>query len=177
MPPSEVLPETMREIVSKQAIEIRRDYWDHDIQLLLARLGGADSLSSKDKDDSGPFPHSPYLPPDAIDKEQLQGIIETEIPDWSSLATPLPSSPSDVRVEITREYKFKSFQAAISFMSAVATGCDIADHHPRWENVWRTLNVYLSTWDGDLHKVTDRDVKLARYFDRAYSEFDGAEIS
>ncbi|MET0153812.1 MAG: hypothetical protein ABW298_14545 [Candidatus Binatia bacterium] len=25
------------------------------------------------------------------------------------------------------------------------SGCDIADHHPRWENIYRTLRVHLGT--------------------------------
>ena len=38
MPPSDVLPDDVAAITSKQAIEIRRDYWDHDIKLLTAKI-------------------------------------------------------------------------------------------------------------------------------------------
>jgi pterin-4a-carbinolamine dehydratase len=58
-------------------------------------------------------------------------------------------------------------------MNLLAPGCDIAMHHPRWENVWKTLKVYLTTWDIG-HRISDRDLQLARYFDRAYEEFAGA---
>ena len=57
-------------------------------------------------------------------------------------------------------------------MAQVAPGCDIAMHHPRWENIWKTIRVYLTTWDIK-HRISDRDIQLARYFDRAYAEFDG----
>ena len=38
MPPHEVLPQDVAPVTSKQAIAIRRDYWDHDIKLLIAAL-------------------------------------------------------------------------------------------------------------------------------------------
>jgi pterin-4a-carbinolamine dehydratase len=65
------------------------------------------------------------------------------------------------RKELFREYKFGSFQEAIRFMREVSTGCDIADHHPRWENIYRTLRVYLTTWGID-HRVTDRQTQRAK---------------
>ena len=38
MPPAEALPNDVAAVVSKQAISIRRDYWDHDIKLLTRRM-------------------------------------------------------------------------------------------------------------------------------------------
>jgi pterin-4a-carbinolamine dehydratase len=174
IPPRDVLPESLQKLSSIQAIEIRRDYWDHDAQLLLAQLGGVTAKSTQARDARDPFPASPYEPPDPIDEDKLERILENEMAQWTQVATPLPSTPGKVRVELTREYKFKSFQAAILFMTQVAPGCDIAMHHPRWENVWKTLTVYLSTWDGGLHRITDRDITLAMYFDRAFTQYDGA---
>ena len=55
-------------------------------------------------------------------------------------------------------------------MNEVAPGCDIAIHHPRWENIWKTVKVYLTTWDIG-HRISDRDIQLARYLDQAYSDF------
>ena len=58
-------------------------------------------------------------------------------------------------------------------MQQVAPGCDIALHHPRWENIWKTVRVYLTT--GDIgHRISDRDVQLAKYLDRAYRDFPGS---
>lgn len=174
MPPSTVLPTSLQDITRKQAIELRRDYWDHDIQLLLAQFTEASESSTTAKSHAGHFPRSPYLPPDPVTEDKLVRILENELSSWSQLSTPLPSTTKKLRQEITREYTFKTFQSTISFMSEVAPGCDIANHHPRWENIWKTLKVSLSTWDGELHKVTDRDVMLAKYFDRAYRDFEGS---
>ena len=58
-------------------------------------------------------------------------------------------------------------------MYRVAPGCDIAIHHTRWENIWRTVRVYLTTWDID-HQISDRDIQLAKYLPEAliYKTFD-----
>ncbi|WP_392531464.1 4a-hydroxytetrahydrobiopterin dehydratase [Nostoc sp. C117] len=72
-------------------------------------------------------------------------------------------------------YNFKTFRYAIELMNQVAPGCDIALHHPRWENVWRTVRVYLTTWDIG-HQISDRDIQLAKYFDKAFSDFPGAKL-
>lgn len=38
IPPESALPDCIKQITKKQAIEIRRNYWDHDIKLLIAKF-------------------------------------------------------------------------------------------------------------------------------------------
>lgn len=38
LPPPEVLPDSLQELTEKQVIELRSNYWDHDIRLLLSQL-------------------------------------------------------------------------------------------------------------------------------------------
>ncbi len=172
MPPADALPLSIRPLMSRHAIEIRRDYFNHDVQLLLAQLGDIELSSSRTAIRSSPYPYGPPEGPEATDPERLKRMLETELRQWRVVESPLPEDATLTRVELYRELRFKSFQAAIAFMMQVAPGCDIAIHHPRWENIWKTLRVYLTTWDIG-HKISDRDVQLARYFERAYSEFDG----
>lgn len=174
MPPADVLPEPLKALPEKQQLEIRRDYWDHDVKLLLARLQGPRSRKQEAADaELGPYPRNPPIGPEPISDEKLRIMLDTDLSAWKKVITPLPENPNEVRIELFREYKFRSFQDAINFMSQVAPGCDIAIHHPRWENVWKTIRVYLTTWDIG-HRVSDRDVQLARYFDRTYMKFPGA---
>ena len=172
LPPADALPAQIQPLLTRQSIEIRRDYFNHDIQLLIAQLGDLQSSTSGDTIRSSPYPFDPPEGPEAITPTRLQRMLETELSQWRLVDSALPEDPTITRVELHREFRFKSFQAAIAFMMQVAPGCDIAIHHPRWENIWKTLRVYLTTWDIG-HQVSDRDVQLARYFDRAYSEFDG----
>jgi pterin-4a-carbinolamine dehydratase len=172
LPPPDALPPSIRSLPTRHGLEIRRDYFNHDVQLLTAQLGDVERSPSGDTVNSSPYPRNPPEGPEKISADRLQRLLETELTQWTRLESTLPEEPAVTRVELYREFRFKSFQAAIAFMMQVAPGCDIAMHHPRWENIWKTLRVYLTTWDVG-HHVSDRDVQLARYFDRAYSEYDG----
>ena len=173
MPPTEVLPDSIKALSQRQGIELRRDYWNHDIKLLLAQLSEIINPPSDYNTSLGPYPRNFPEGPDPLSDDKIQKILETELHLWKKLIAPLPENPSEVRVELFREFRFRSFQDAIRFMILVAPGCDIAMHHPRWENIWKTIRIYLSTWDIG-HRISDRDIQLARYFDRAYAEFEGA---
>lgn len=41
LPPAEALPEPMKSLPQKQKIDLRANYWDHDVQLLLAQFRAA----------------------------------------------------------------------------------------------------------------------------------------
>ena len=68
------------------------------------------------------------------------------------------------RDAITRKFVFKDFSEAFAFMTRVALIAEKMDHHPKWTNVWNTVELWLSTHDaGDI--VTDKDRKLAEKID------------
>ncbi len=63
-----------------------------------------------------------------------------------------------------RKYEFKDFSEAFAFMTRVAMIAEKMNHHPKWTNVWNTVELWLSTHDaGDI--VTDKDRKLAERID------------
>lgn len=61
-------------------------------------------------------------------------------------------------------------------MTEVADFADKANHHPRWENIYETLDVYLTTWDIG-HRISHLDVQLAQFFNRAYQSYCDQSIS
>ena len=64
-----------------------------------------------------------------------------------------------------RKFEFADFSEAFSFMTRVALAAEKMNHHPKWTNVWNTVEVWLSTHDaGDI--VTEKDRKLASTIDR-----------
>ncbi len=66
-----------------------------------------------------------------------------------------------------RKFQFKDFNEAFGFMSRVALLAEKQNHHPRWTNVWNTVEVWLNTHDaGDT--VTERDRKLAKAIDALF---------
>ena len=66
-----------------------------------------------------------------------------------------------------RKFEFKDFSAAFSFMTQVALASEKMDHHPKWTNVWNTVEIWLSTHSAG-NTVTDKDKKLAEKIDALY---------
>jgi 4a-hydroxytetrahydrobiopterin dehydratase len=78
-------------------------------------------------------------------KSALKGL-----PGWSEVAG---------RNAIARSYVFRDFNEAFGFMCRAALVAEKNDHHPEWHNVYRTVEVVLSTHDAG--GVTARDIELA----------------
>jgi 4a-hydroxytetrahydrobiopterin dehydratase len=76
----------------------------------------------------------------------------------------LKALPGWTRVEdrsaIQRKFIFKDFNEAFGWMTRVALHAEKMDHHPEWFNVYRTVDVTLSTHDSG--GVTSLDIALAR---------------
>ncbi|PIT00148.1 pterin-4-alpha-carbinolamine dehydratase [Bradyrhizobium nitroreducens] len=64
------------------------------------------------------------------------------------------------RDAIGKTFIFKDFNEAFGFMSRVALVAEKMDHHPEWRNVYKTVEVVLSTHDAG--GVTALDVALAK---------------
>ena len=68
------------------------------------------------------------------------------------------------RDAITKTFVFKDFNQAFGFMARAALIAEKMDHHPEWSNVYKTVEVTLSTHDAG--GLTELDVKLATEMDR-----------
>lgn len=65
------------------------------------------------------------------------------------------------RDAIYKTFTFRDFNAAFGFMTRVALMAEKMNHHPEWSNVYRTVEVTLSTHDAG--GLTDKDVTLAQF--------------
>lgn len=72
------------------------------------------------------------------------------------------------REAIGRTFVFKDFNEAFGFMARVALAAEKADHHPEWRNVYKTVEVVLSTHDAG--GVTARDIDLAKIMNAAAAQ-------
>jgi 4a-hydroxytetrahydrobiopterin dehydratase len=61
---------------------------------------------------------------------------------------------------ISRKFDFRNFSEAFAFMTRAALAAEKLDHHPDWSNVYKTVNVTLSTHDAG--GLTELDLDLAR---------------
>ncbi len=68
------------------------------------------------------------------------------------------------RDAIQKRFEFKNFNEAFGWMCRVAMIAEKMDHHPEWFNVYRTVDVTLSTHSAG--GLSELDLKLAKAMDR-----------
>lgn len=162
------LPIDIRALIDSQGIVLSENYWDAGLYDLVRQLR-ADGFKS----------HRSTIPmPERRKRVEplTTGLIEKELetlPGWgittSFFSMGVGDSPIP-RTELYKEYTFGSFKEAIAFMAYASPAIDAGNHHPRWENVWTTVRVWLSTWDIEF-QPSHYDVDLARTLDRAFDAF------
>ncbi len=64
---------------------------------------------------------------------------------------------------ITKMFVFSNFVEAFGFMTSVAMLAERANHHPEWSNVYKKVNIELTTHEAG--GLTERDISLAREID------------
>lgn len=96
---------------------------------------------------------------DRLSAEARISALE-ELPGWADVSG---------RDAIGRTFTFKDFNEAFGFMARAALVAEKSDHHPEWRNVYKTVEVVLTTHDAD--GVTARDVALAKAMDTIAAQF------
>ena len=90
-----------------------------------------------------------------LDREQRQAAL-AELNGWREVAG---------RDAMSRTFVFADFVEAFGFMTKAALVAERMDHHPEWSNVYKTVNVLLTTHDAG--GLTMKDVELARAMELA----------
>ena len=70
-----------------------------------------------------------------------------------------------------KEFTFRNFVDAFSFMTAIALESEKMDHHPNWENVYNKVSISLNTHTAG--SVTEKDFKLAGKVENIYAKYVG----
>jgi 4a-hydroxytetrahydrobiopterin dehydratase len=68
------------------------------------------------------------------------------------------------RDAIAKRFVFGDFNAAFGWMTRVAMVAEHMNHHPEWSNVYKTVEVTLTTHDAG--GITNLDVAMASKMDR-----------
>lgn len=93
------------------------------------------------------------IPPRLDENARLEALAS--LPGWSLV---------EGREAIERDFRFASFADAFAFMTRVAFIAEAMNHHPEWRNVYRDVEVTLSTHEAG--GLTALDVELARAMDQ-----------
>lgn len=73
--------------------------------------------------------------------------------------------PARDGVAIEKQFVFRDFRQAFGFMTECALAAEKLDHHPEWFNVYKKVDVTLTTHSAG--GVTELDFKLAVLMDLA----------
>lgn len=74
----------------------------------------------------------------------------------------------DDRDAINKTFTFRNFVEAFGFMTRVAIWAEKLNHHPEWSNVYKTVDVTLTTHDAD--GLSTLDIKMATRMDALAGE-------
>jgi len=94
------------------------------------------------------------MPVERLSDSQLNDLLDG-LEGWEKV---------DGRDAIRKTFVFADFVDAFGWMSKVALTAEKMDHHPEWYNVYKTVEVTLTTHDAD--GVTVKDSELAKAMDR-----------
>ena len=69
------------------------------------------------------------------------------------------------RDAVSKTFEFVDFIAAFSWMTKVAIWAEKMNHHPEWSNVYRKVDVVLTTHD--CNGLSDLDLRMAKKMDNS----------
>ncbi|MEZ7836988.1 MAG: 4a-hydroxytetrahydrobiopterin dehydratase [Flavobacteriales bacterium] len=96
----------------------------------------------------------------------MQPLIKTKIDQL--IKESLPSWRLDKNC-LCKDFKFRNFVDAFSFMTAIALEAEKTDHHPNWKNVYNEVSISLNTHSAG--GVTEKDFKLAGKIEEIYAKY------
>jgi pterin-4a-carbinolamine dehydratase len=174
-PPRDALPDSIAKLADRQGVTIPEPFSDHDLQPVILEIAQQRQPAlSRSVVQSGPrtlpYPDPPlkFKPTPLTDAEIDEALAEM-LSGWEVARSAVPEEPVLERVELHKEYRFDSFSDVIDYMQQARPFIEEANHHPRWENIYSTLRVFLTTWDIG-HRISYLDVMLAGHLDRTFAK-------
>lgn len=163
LPPPQALPADIQDLLNHQSMNLRDEKWDRDLDELIEVLKSEYGFIDIQTPVVMPMPQKAVVPLTAIElDEALQNLA-----GWVSVESIDPQHYPRPRQELRKVYQFKSFRAAIAFMNTALPIINSLQHHPRWENQWKTVTVYITTWDIG-SRISELDIQLASALDSLY---------
>ncbi|MFZ1611693.1 MAG: 4a-hydroxytetrahydrobiopterin dehydratase [Chitinophagales bacterium] len=110
------------------------------------------------------------IPPDSLTQEQEEEFLDKNRL-WKIKEHEKTGSIGETMRELYRVFEFKSYDDAWKFMSLIdAKGIKPHNHHPRWQNTYNRVEVWLCTFNIG-HQPSKRDLRLANIMEDTWEEF------
>lgn len=94
----------------------------------------------------------------ALTEQEVKEFMSNHIKEWAF-----------EKNTIKRDFKFKTFAEAFSFMSAIALEAEKLDHHPDWSNSYNKVSIVLTNHAAN--GVTQLDFVLANKIDKLFKNY------
>ncbi len=94
----------------------------------------------------------------ALQESVVKEYLADNLNDWTL-----------VKNTIQKEFKFKTFVEAFSFMTAIALEAEKMNHHPDWSNSYNRVSITLTNHEAK--GITQLDFDLAKKIDRIFSKY------
>lgn len=164
-PPKDGLPDTLAWLSDLELKRLHNDAWHSGVASLLDTLIQQYRFTDIQRGPTLPEPGVKKRDEPPLSEQALAQELEL-IDGWEPVQSTYPP-----RREIRKIFHFKSFKDAIDFMVKAAQRIEEKPvHHPRWENQYKAVTVYFSTWDAG-SKVTRYDIDAAKMMNKIYETF------
>jgi pterin-4a-carbinolamine dehydratase len=164
LPDAQALPEVLRPLLERQCHEVR-DEWQTDVDALIDRIT---DLGFSRTGRRIVYP-SPQVHVEPLSEEELESALEN-LPEWRIVEGRVAGKPRVTEKALTRVFVFETFEDAMHFMATATRFVSRHNHHPRWENIWKSVSVGLSTWDIG-HRPSRLDLDLAYHLDALFEDY------
>ena len=167
-PDKKALPKRIVKLADQQAIKVDYESWDNDLNPVIRVL---EELGFEQVESAAPvrLPQPKKINLIPLTESQIENALR-RLPGWQITTSFVPGKEPKKRTELMKTYEFARFEDAIDFMAEATKHISVVQHHPRWENQWETLKVWLSTLDKD-YMLTQYDVDLAEYLDALFGKY------
>jgi pterin-4a-carbinolamine dehydratase len=171
LPPPDALPNSIRAVCDQQSFRARNEQFDSDCRAFARSIGTR--LRLRPVAGLARLPKPLDTIPRPLNENEIAEARRRISPEWKLESRADASAADGRRVEIVRAFDFgrgnAGFADAIEFMRSVVDDLNRVNHHPRWENQWVTVRVWLTTWSVGFH-LTRRDFVVAEILDRRFAE-------
>lgn len=160
-------PKKLEELSEINAFRVTTSRWKSDIDGLIDLLEKRFQFATKKDRRNFPTPDTLKAKTPPYSWDDLKSDLRISLPKWTFEFSDDPEQIFYKRVNLRRDFEFRTYAKAIEFANVIAQHAADEEHHPDFLVGWKTVSVWTSTWDAG-HRITPYDIAFAKYLERKY---------